>query len=105
MHTRVIPRTSEQLPVIGLGTWQTFDVGEAKQDRAACADVLKTFLAAGVSLVDSSPMYGRAEQVTGDELHGAKAFLATKVWTSGDLLAGNGAYPDDAQRERLAKLL
>jgi diketogulonate reductase-like aldo/keto reductase len=83
MLTRPIPKSGEALPVIGLGTWQTFDVANA----ASVADVVKALLAAGAKLIDSSPMYGRAEQVTGDVLDqiGAigKPFLATKVWTTG----------------------
>ncbi len=86
IHTRAIPKTGEQLPVVGLGTWQTFDVGTGKDERAAVREVLTKFLAAGMKLIDSSPMYGRAEEVTGDELatiKDAAPFLATKVWTSG----------------------
>jgi diketogulonate reductase-like aldo/keto reductase len=89
IHTRPIPKSQakERLPVVGLGTWQTFDVGAGKSDRAPIADVLEKFLASGARVIDSSPMYGRAEEVTGDELAtiGAigKPFLATKVWTSG----------------------
>ncbi len=78
------------MPVIGLGTWQTFDVGTAPASRAPLDDVLRGLLDAGARLIDSSPMYGRAEEVTGDELaaistHKAPGtpFLATKVWTSG----------------------
>lgn len=87
MHTRPIPKTKEQLPVIGLGTWQTFDVGAGAEERKPVAAVLEAFLAAGGKVIDSSPMYGNAEEVTGDELATinavSKAFLATKVWTSG----------------------
>jgi aryl-alcohol dehydrogenase-like predicted oxidoreductase len=86
INTRAIPKTGEQLPVVGLGTWQTFDVGTGKDERAAVREVLTKFLAAGMKLIDSSPMYGRAEEVTGDELatiKDAAPFLATKVWTSG----------------------
>lgn len=86
IHTRAIPRTGEALPVVGLGTWQTFDVGTDKAERKAVADVLSTFLDAGMKVIDSSPMYGRAEEVTGDTLAtipGAAPFLATKVWTTG----------------------
>ena len=87
LHTRPIPSTGEALPVLGLGTWQTFDVGRAPEERAPLEEVLAAFAAAGGKLVDSSPMYGRAEEVLGDV--GAKLgmrtklFLATKVWTSG----------------------
>jgi len=83
MLTRPIPKSGEALPVIGLGTWQTFDVADA----ASVAPVVEALLAAGARLVDSSPMYGRAEQVTGDVLDTigriGVPFLATKVWTSG----------------------
>jgi len=87
MNTRAIPKTGEQLPCVGLGTWQTFDVGTSRKDRAPIEEVLKTFLETGARLIDSSPMYGRAEEVTGDALAAigppAKPFLATKVWTTG----------------------
>src|SRR6188768_3434423 len=63
---RRIPATGEELPVIGLGTWQTFDAGTSAAARAPLADVLGRFAAAGARVVDSSPMYGRAEQVVGD---------------------------------------
>jgi diketogulonate reductase-like aldo/keto reductase len=93
MLTRPIPRTGEALPAVGLGTWQTFDVGPEPAARDPLRRVLASFLAAGGRLIDSSPMYGRAEQVVGDllaERPGGGAapgqlppFLATKVWTSG----------------------
>jgi len=87
MASRPIPRSGELLPVVGLGTWQTFDVGPSEAERAPRLEVLRAFLAAGGRVVDSSPMYGRAEQVTGDllaALPGApRPFLATKVWTRG----------------------
>jgi aryl-alcohol dehydrogenase-like predicted oxidoreductase len=84
---RPIPRSGELLPVIGLGTWQTFDVGNSASARAPLRDVLREFTKLGGSVVDSSPMYGRSESVIGDlaaELGvSRKLFLATKVWTSG----------------------
>ena len=87
MHTRKIPATGELLPVVGCGTWQTFDVGTAPAERAPKAEVLKVLFEAGGSVIDSSPMYGRAEEVVGDLLAEAhsrdKAFLATKMWTQG----------------------
>ena len=87
MITRAIPSTGEGLPVIGLGTWQTFDVGELPNERAPLEVILTEFVALGGSLVDSSPMYGRAEQVIGDIVGKlgvrSRLFLATKVWTSG----------------------
>ncbi|ATB44913.1 aldo/keto reductase [Corallococcus macrosporus] len=85
MRTRPIPRTGEALPVIGLGTWQTFDA--SADERAPLLDVLRTFLDSGARLIDSSPMYGRAESVVGELLQKLgetkTPFLATKVWTTG----------------------
>ncbi len=82
-----IPKTAESLPAIGLGTWQTFDVGAAPSARAALKEVLRRFVQTGGSVIDSSPMYGKSEGVVGDlaaELGVHKQlFLATKVWTSG----------------------
>jgi aryl-alcohol dehydrogenase-like predicted oxidoreductase len=87
MRTRKIPRTGEPLPAIGLGTWQTFDVGSSEAERAPLAEVLTRFFAAGGRVIDSSPMYGRAEEVVGDLLARVRPpsppFLATKVWTRG----------------------
>src|SRR3954469_17490049 len=87
MHTRKIPATGELLPVVGCGTWQTFDVGPSPAERAPRAEVLKVLFEAGGSAIDSSPMYGKAEGVVGDLLADVgtrdKAFLATKVWTQG----------------------
>jgi len=85
--TRRIPGTGEALPVIGMGTWQTFDVGRSEADRAPLKEVLRAFSDAGGKLVDSSPMYGNSEGVVGDlasalALH-PRLFVATKVWTSG----------------------
>ena len=84
---RSIPRTGELLPVIGLGTWQTFDVGASESERAPLKRVLSELVRLGGSVVDSSPMYGRSESVVGDlasdlGIH-KRLFLATKVWTTG----------------------
>lgn len=85
--TRPIPRSKEPLPMIGLGTWQTFDVGTTAAARTPLTEVLRTLFAGGGKVIDSSPMYGRAEGVVGDllaEMNARdRAFLATKVWTSG----------------------
>lgn len=85
--TRPIPKGGEQLPVIGLGTWQVFDVGPSDQERAGVKGVLEAFVAAGGRVVDSSPMYGRAEEVVGDLAARSgirdRLFLASKVWTRG----------------------
>ena len=87
MLTRLIPSSGESLPVIGVGTYKGFDVGSAGKDRAALADVLRALFSANGSVVDSSPMYGRAEGVVGDLLAALsarqKTFVATKVWTEG----------------------
>jgi diketogulonate reductase-like aldo/keto reductase len=87
MHTRPIPSSGEQLGMIGCGTWQTFDVGPAEEDRRRLAEVLQVLFDAGGSVIDSSPMYGRAEAVAGDLLTRLRAhdraFVATKVWTRG----------------------
>lgn len=87
MITRPIGTSGETLPVIGLGTWQSFDVGRQDAERAAQEEVLAAFVASGGRMVDSSPMYGRAEEVVGDlaaklGVH-QRLFVATKVWTSG----------------------
>jgi diketogulonate reductase-like aldo/keto reductase len=87
MRTRLIPATKESLPVIGCGTYRTFDVGATPQERAPLLEVLKVLFAGGGSVIDSSPMYGAAEGVVGELLaqtqDRSRAFLATKVWTSG----------------------
>lgn len=84
---RPIPRSGEMLPVVGLGTFQTFDVGHDAAARAELKEVLRLLAQAGGCMIDSSPMYGRAEGVVGDltaELDNRKSlFFATKVWTSG----------------------
>lgn len=88
MQTRPIPKTGERLPVIGLGTWQAFDIGDDPDARAMRETVLNLLFEAGGSMIDSSPMYGRAEGVVGDLLAKMRArdraFLATKVWTWGE---------------------
>lgn len=84
MLNRIIPKTNEPIPVIGLGTWQTFDAGETDRERRPLIEVLRRFAAAGGKLIDSSPMYGKAEGVVGDLKENVPgAFLATKVWTRG----------------------
>jgi aryl-alcohol dehydrogenase-like predicted oxidoreductase len=86
--TRKIPSTGEVLPAIGVGTWQTFDVGGDVHARAALSEVLKALVAAGGGMVDSSPMYGSSEAVAGDLMYGLglreELFVATKVWTRGE---------------------
>jgi len=85
--TRPIPASGETLPVIGMGTWITFDVGSDPAELATRVAILRTFFARGGAFIDSSPMYGRAEATLGYCLervadHEA-LFSATKVWTRG----------------------
>lgn len=87
------PIGADSVPLIGMGTWLTFDVGEAVAERERRARVLDAFFAAGGGMIDSSPMYGRAERVVGDLLQRlapaspSTLFAATKVWTP---FAGSG---------------
>jgi diketogulonate reductase-like aldo/keto reductase len=87
MLTKPIPSTGEALPVIGLGTYRAFNTSLNPSKKKDLQQVVNLFFAAGGSLIDSSPMYGKAEAVTGDVLDSVnghdKAFLATKVWTDG----------------------
>jgi aryl-alcohol dehydrogenase-like predicted oxidoreductase len=87
MATRTIPKTGESLPVVGVGTWQTFDVGPKAPERKELVDVLRLLVKHGGSVIDSSPMYGQAERVVGDLTSDIgsrdRFFFATKVWTSG----------------------
>ncbi len=82
--TRAIPSTGEKLPLIGVGTWQTFDVGAEPAARAPLREVLKLL---NRNVIDSSPMYGTSESVAGDLMAELgmrdKLFVATKVWTNG----------------------
>lgn len=87
MRTRSIPVSGERLPVIGLGTWQTFDENLDAETRERLNSVLMILFESGGRVIDSSPMYGRSEAVVG-ELTGAlginpQLFMATKVWTRG----------------------
>ena len=87
MLMRAIPSSGEMIPVIGLGTWQAFDIGAAGTERAPRREVIQRFLAQGGRVIDSSPMYGAAESVVGElaaELGVVdQLWVATKVWTTG----------------------
>ena len=86
MIERKIPSTNEAIPVIGLGTWQSFDVSSSSSDLNPLKQVLSTMQDAGGNLIDSSPMYGRSEETVGQLTEDAKPnqfFYATKVWTQG----------------------
>ena len=87
MLARTIPSSGEKLPVIGLGTWRAFDVDLTTENRKQLEEVLSLFVKLSGRVIDSSPMYGRAEEVIGDLTATLgirdKVFLATKVWTRG----------------------
>ncbi|MDB5928454.1 MAG: aldo/keto reductase [Polaromonas sp.] len=87
INARPIPSTGEALPVIGCGTYIGFDAAPGSAEHAGLPGVLQALFAAGGSVLDSSPMYGRAEATTGELLAAsgsrARAFIATKVWTTG----------------------
>src|SRR4051794_28585898 len=87
MLTRPIPATGEPLPIVGLGTYKGFDAGPRAAAYKRLPAVVAALVDAGGSVLDSSPMYGRAEKTVGEVLDAsglrARAFLATKVWTHG----------------------
>ncbi len=84
---RKIPSSGVLLPIVGLGTWQSFDIGNSEKEKEQLSKVLLNMKKLGGQLIDSSPMYGRSEQVVGNlttKLSIQKDFFyATKVWTSG----------------------
>ena len=102
MIKRSIPASSESLPVIGLGTWQVFDVESTTEEIALRRRIVQALIDAGGSLIDSSPMYNRAEKVIGDVINAgidrSDLFLATKVWT-------DGRESGEAQMRRSAELM
>ena len=102
MLRRSIPGTDESLPVIGLGTYEVFDVAGSPDEIAARKEIIDMLIDRGGSVVDSSPMYNRSERIVGDILESSgnrdKVFLATKVWT-------NGKSSGEAQMQRSADLL
>jgi len=97
--TRAIPSSGEAIPLVGLGTWITFNVGNDRAARDASADVMRAFFAAGGRLIDSSPMYGSSQEVIGHGLaklgRQADVFCADKVWISD---AGQGRAQMDTSR-------
>lgn len=86
--TRAIASSGEQIPVVGLGSWITFNVGNDRLAREQCAEVMRHFFEAGGRLIDSSPMYGSSQGVIGEGLQKLQrqqsVFSAEKVWTSSD---------------------
>jgi len=87
---RRLGRLGDTVPVIGLGTWLTFDVGDDPDEVAPRGEVLRRFFAAGGGLIDSSPMYGRSERLLGELLptlpHAGRLVTESKVWTPFDAL-------------------
>lgn len=85
---RPIPATGEKIGVIGVGTWQTFDVGQTADEQEPLREVLTSMVGRGSTVIDSSPMYGNSERVVGHLSAEAgvndRLFIATKVWTSGE---------------------
>lgn len=81
-----IPSSGEEIPALGLGSWITFNVGDDREARANCAEVMRHFFAAGGRVIDSSPMYGSSQDVIGEGLQKLgsprQVFSADKVWTS-----------------------
>ena len=100
------PPSNGNLPKIGLGTWQTFDVGSSEAARKPLAEVLSLFVQLGGRLIDSSPMYGRSEEVVGDLAASLgirdKLYVATKVWTTGR--ARGIAQMEDSERKLRGKV-
>jgi diketogulonate reductase-like aldo/keto reductase len=98
--TKAIPSTGELIPVVGLGTWITFNVGDDPELREECAGVMKAFFAAGGRMIDSSPMYGSSQAVIGYGLgrlpSPAHLFSADKVWTSS--ASGGPEQIEDSRR-------
>jgi aryl-alcohol dehydrogenase-like predicted oxidoreductase len=104
---RRIPKTDEAVPAVGLGTWQVFDVAGNAGELAQARETLKAFAELGGRVVDSAPMYGSSESVTGQlavelGLQG-KLFVATKVWTSGRE-AGIRQMQDSMKKLRVERL-
>jgi diketogulonate reductase-like aldo/keto reductase len=95
--TRSIPSSGERIPVVGLGSWITFNVGDDRVARDECTAVIRAFLESGGILIDSSPMYGSSQEVIGyalAKLSRPRIFAATKVWTS----SGGPAQIEESRR-------
>jgi diketogulonate reductase-like aldo/keto reductase len=85
--TRRIPSSGEEIPIVGLGSWRTFNVGNDPWARGECTEVMRRFFVRGGRMIDSSPMYGSSQAVIGEALgrlgRRGDVFVAEKVWTSG----------------------
>ena len=97
--TRSIPSTGERIPLVGLGTWITFNVGDDPELRRECVEVMRSFFRAGGRMIDSSPMYGSSQEVIGHGLRRlgrpAPVFAADKVW-----IASGSEGPDQIEESR-----
>ena len=103
--TRRVPSSREELPLVGLGTWITFNVGDDPEARTASVEVMRAFFAAGGRLIDSSPMYGSSQSVVGDgvaRLQPPRLFSADKVWTDGS--KGRSQIAETRRRWRVRNL-
>jgi diketogulonate reductase-like aldo/keto reductase len=104
---RAIPKSGDRLPAVGLGTWQVFDVAGDARELGQARETLREFVAGGGRVVDSSPMYGSSETVTGQlaaELGVPdNLFVATKVWTSGKQ-SGIRQMEDSMRKLRVERL-
>lgn len=98
--TRRIPSSGEAIPVIGLGSWITFNVGDDSAARDSCTNVMRAFFEAGGRMIDSSPMYGSSQDVIGYGLtrlrFPSSLFSAEKVWTGSD---GGARQLDESRRK------
>ncbi len=108
MLTRPIPGTDESIPVVGLGTWEVFDVAGSSEEIATRKEIVEQLLASGGSVIDSSPMYRRSEMIVGDIIKAGSVrddlFLATKVWDrrqiSRRIADAKVNRPDERRRHR-----
>ena len=104
--TRPIPSTGEKLPLVGLGSWITFNVGDDVAGRDSCAEVMRAFFHEGGRLIDSSPMYGSSQEVIGYGLHklgaASQVFSADKVWISAGA-KGPGQIEESRKRWGVAR--
>jgi len=108
LNTRPIPSTGEKIPVIGMGTSGSFEVGDSTQERDPLREVLKRFFAAGASLIDTAPTYGTAEDVLGALLAEQglrpKAWIATKLSGVTGRAAGLAQFNDTLRRLKTDKV-
>jgi len=107
MQSRRVPSSGQMLPVIGMGTADSFDVGDSDEDRAPLQEVMRRFFAAGASVIDTAPSYGQSETVVGDLLAELglrdQAFLCTKIGAAGKA-AGEVQFQESLRRLRTDKV-